>query len=308
MSSFSVFRSLAPRLGARYSSHVAVRQKTLTDIKKLYNAKEPLAVITAHDYITGRIADSSEKLDIILIGDSLAMVSKGYASTLEIPFDDYYYACKSVLRGVNQKFVIADLPFGSFEASVSQCVESAVKLMKLGKIGSLKVEGGFEHGEQIKRLIEIGIPVTGHIGLKPQQFNAVGGYRVQGRKAQDAANIIKEAEYLRDIGCSMLLLECIPHKVAQYLTEKLDIPTIGIGSGPGTSAQVLVQADLLGMLDSPTAKFVQKYMDFHSEAVNAIEHYVEDVKSGTFPNVETHSYPIKEEEFEAMEKLLQQDH
>ncbi|KAH3664062.1 hypothetical protein OGAPHI_004776 [Ogataea philodendri] len=295
------------RLGVRFSSHAVglVRQKTLSDITKSYKAREPIAVVTAHDFITARIADSSTDLDVVLIGDSLAMVSKGYSSTLEIPFDEYYYTCKSVLRGVHEKYVIADLPFGSFEASVSQCVESAVKLMKLGKIGSLKIEGGFEHAAQIKRLVEIGIPITGHIGLKPQQFNATGGYKVQGKKAHDAANIFNEAKFLQELGCSMLVLECIPHRLAEYMTANLNIPTIGIGSGPGTSAQVLVQADMLGMLDFKPAKFVKQYANFYSTATTAVNSYALDVKAKSFPELETHTYQMKNEEFDEFKSLVE---
>ncbi|GME78061.1 unnamed protein product [Ambrosiozyma monospora] len=228
-----------------YSAQTTIRQQTLADINKLYKSKTPISVVTAHDYITGRLAEES-KADIALIGDSLAMVSKGYPSTLEIPFDDYYYACLSVLRGISSKFVIADLPYGSFESSLDKCVESAMKLMKLGKIGSLKIEGSYEFTREISRLVQLGIPVTGHIGLQPQKFNALGGYKVQGKTSTDAIEIYKQALFLQDIGCSMLLLECIPYKLGKFLTDSLRIPTIGIGAGQGTSAQVLVMSDLLG--------------------------------------------------------------
>ncbi len=293
-----------PTLVRDYSSHVSpslsghpVRRSTLTDIFKLYRKKELMAVITAHDYITARIADSCDGIDIVLIGDSLAMVSKGYSSTLEIPFEEYYYTCKSVLRAVESKFVIADLPYGSFEADVSQCVKSAIKLMKLGNIGSLKIEGGFEHSGQIKRLVEIGIPVTGHIGLTPQKLHALGGYKVQGKTNTGALSIYKEALHLQKLGCSMLLLECVPARLAQFITEKTSIPTIGIGSGNGTSAQVLVQSDVLGMLDQKGAKFVKRYANFYLDGVAALGRYAVDVKKSAYPDNEQHGYTMKDDEF-----------
>ncbi|GMG18893.1 unnamed protein product [Ambrosiozyma monospora] len=285
-----------------YSAQTTVRQHTLADINKLYNSKTPISVVTAHDYITGRLADAS-KVDIVLIGDSLAMVAKGFPSTLEIPFDDYYYSCLSVLRGISSKYVIADLPFGSFESSLEKCVESAMKLMKLGKIGSLKIEGSYEFTREISRLIQLGIPVTGHIGLQPQKFNALGGYKVQGKLSTDAVELYKQALFLQDLGCSMLVLECIPYKLAKFLTDNLRIPTIGIGAGQGTSAQVLVMSDLLGMLNEKSAKFVKPYMNFNELGLNAVNSYSEDVKSHAFPNDHTHGYVMKDQEFEDFVEL-----
>ncbi|GME83215.1 unnamed protein product [Ambrosiozyma monospora] len=231
------------------------------------------------------------------------MVSKGYPSTLEIPFDDYYYACLSVLRGISSKFVIADLPYGSFESSLDKCVESAMKLMKLGKIGSLKIEGSHEFTREISRLIQLGIPITGHIGLQPQKFNALGGYKVQGKLSTDAVEIYKQALFLQDLGCSMLVLECVPYKLARFITDSLRIPTIGIGAGQGTSGQVLVISDLLGMLDQKSAKFVKPYMNFSELGLNALNTYSEDVKSHTFPNNETHGYVMKDQEYEDFVEL-----
>ncbi|GME89141.1 unnamed protein product [[Candida] boidinii] len=155
------------------------RQKTLHDIYKMYNKKEPISVITAHDYITGKFANDSDKIDIVLIGDSLSMVTMGYPNTLEMTFEEFYYSSKYILRGIDSKFIIIDLPFGYFENNLSKCIETSLKLMKLGKINSIKLEGSFEYKDEIKRLIDIGIPVTGHIGLKPQRFNSLGGFKVQ---------------------------------------------------------------------------------------------------------------------------------
>ncbi|OWB56728.1 hypothetical protein B5S28_g2641 [[Candida] boidinii] len=279
------------------------RQKTLHDIYKMYNKKEPISVITAHDYITGKFANDSDKIDIVLIGDSLSMVTMGYPNTLEMTFEEFYYSSKYILRGIDSKFIIIDLPFGYFENNLSKCIETSLKLMKLGKINSIKLEGSFEYKDEIKRLIDIGIPVTGHIGLKPQRFNSLGGFKVQGKDSYSALKIYEEALFLQELGISLLVLECVPDKIAKYITNKLNIPTIGIGAGNGTSGQVLVQGDLLGMMNGKNAKFVKRYSDFYELGLNSINKYGEEVKFGKFPINGEQSYPIKDEEFENFIKL-----
>lgn len=291
-----------------YSTHPVIgRQNTLHDLYKLYHSNQKISVITAHDYITGKIADSTSGVDVILVGDSLAMVAKGHASTLELEFEDFYYSTKSVVRSVNSKFLIADLPFGSFETSTEKCLESAIKLMKLGKIGSIKVEGSYEMTDRIKALSDFGIPVTGHIGLQPQRFNAYGGYKAQGRNSSDALDIFKQALHLQRIGCKLLVLECIPERLSEYITDHLDIPTIGIGAGNKTSGQVLVMADALGMNDNRLAKFVKPYLNFHSLATQSLEHYSNDVKSKVFPESKTHTYKMDDSEFSEFEKLAKNE-
>ncbi|AWU77511.1 3-methyl-2-oxobutanoate hydroxymethyltransferase [Pichia kudriavzevii] len=281
----------------RYSTHSVVRQSTLSDMYKLYAKNQPISVITAHDFITGRIADAAASVDAVLVGDSLAMVAKGHPSTLELDLDDFYHSTKSVVRGIDSKFIIADIPFGSFESSTEKCVETAIKLMKIGKIGSIKIEGSYELTDRIKTLTSFGIPVTGHLGLTPQRFNALGGFKAQGKSAENALDIYRQALHLQEIGCKMLVLECIPEKLAQFITEHLRIPTIGIGAGNKTSGQVLVMADALGMLDAKNAKFVKQYMNFHQLAVDSLNTFGNEVKSQTFPETVKHTYPMKEEEF-----------
>lgn len=287
------------RLIRTYSTHPSksLRQKSLGDIYKLYAKKEPISVITAHDYITGRIADTTQDIDVVLVGDSLAMVAKGFPSTLELTFEDFYHSTASVVRGVNSKFIIVDLPFGSFESSTEKCVETAIKLMKLGKIGSIKVEGSYEITDKVKTLTSYGIPVTGHIGLQPQKFNILGGYKAQGRTSVSALDIYKQALHLQSIGCKLLVLECVPEKLSKFITENLNIPTIGIGAGNTTSGQVLVMADALGMTDSKKAKFVKPYLDIYSQSVDALQRYSTDVKTKTFPDSDHHTYPINDDEF-----------
>ncbi|VEU20283.1 DEKNAAC101138 [Brettanomyces naardenensis] len=297
LSSRTFFRQL-------YSRPAPPKQATLADIHKKYRNHEPITVVTAHDFITGSIADAASQVDMILIGDSLSMTSKGYNSTLEIPFDEFDYACRSVMRGVDTKFVIADMPFGSVESSDSKCIESAVKLMSIGKIGSVKIEGGIEMAGRIRKLCELGIPVTGHVGLQPQKFNSFGGYKVQGKTAEKAVKIYRDALALQEAGCCMIVLECVPHKISKFITEKLEIPTIGIGSGKETSGQVLVFSDLLGMIDSKTGKFVKQYMNFHKEAVEALNSYGIDVKGKSFPEDPKHAFTIADSEYDSFLEIL----
>lgn len=276
------------------SSHGQVRQTTLLDIYQLYHSKTPITTITAHDYISASMAEKSS-VDVVLIGDSLAMTALGYPSTLEISFEEFYYQLKAVTRGIHSKFLICDLPYGSYESSVEKCIESSTKLMKLGKIQSIKLEGAFEYENHIKRLVEIGIPITGHIGLQPQKFNSFGGFKVQGSNVEDLVQIYKQALFLQKLGVSFLVLECIPTRIAQFITSKLSIPTIGIGAGNLTSGQVLVHSDTLGMLETDKSlKFVKPLAQFHQTGVEALNLYDKEVKESSYPE-RKYSYGIKDE-------------
>lgn len=280
-----------------YSTHSTVRSTTLSDIYKIYHSQRKISVITAHDYLTATMAEDSNA-DMVLIGDSLAMTAKGHPSTLQLELDDFIYSAKSVAAGINTKFLIADLPFGSFEASNEQCVNTAIKLMQLGKISSIKIEGCYEVSEKIKLLTDVGIPVMGHLGLQPQKFNLLGGYKAQGRSTESALEIYKQAVHLQSIGCKMLLLECVPEKVAKFITDSIDMPTIGIGSGAYTSGQVLVVADALGMQNRKPAKFVKQYAKVYDEAVQALNEYDREVKEQSFPSSGVHTYKMDEQEYE----------
>lgn len=292
----SIRRLFSSSHGLRSSHSPELRQSSLSDIYTLYNSKIPISCITAHDYITAQIADKSN-VDVVLIGDSLAMVALGYPSTLELSFEEFYYQLKAVTRGISSKFLICDLPHGSYESSVEKCVESSIKLMKLGKIQSIKLEGAFEYESHIKRLVDVGIPITGHIGLQPQKFNSLGGFKVQGSNIEDAVNIYKQALFLQKLGVSLLVLECIPIRIANFITSKLKIPTIGIGAGNGTSGQVLVQADTLGMLDGKKLKFVKPLLNFHDIGLNSLNLYDEEVKSKVYPE-RKYSYGMKDDVYE----------
>lgn len=297
-----MFRSTFGRLSRRFStfsfvksSYNNVPRKTLGDIRQLYDLGEPISMVTSHDFITSQFLDHA-KVDINLIGDSLANTTLGYDDTNELTLDEFIYHVKSVQRGNSHSLLIADLPFGSFESSVEQATQTAIKLIQKGKIQGVKIEGGDDEIiPTIKKLVSIGIPVMGHVGLTPQKHNALGGYKLQGRTVDDSVRILEECIKLQDAGVFSIVLECIPNKLSQYITERLSIPTIGIGAGPHTSGQVLVISDLLGMRGPHVPKFVKQYGDFLQQAVNGIKKYQEDVKSRAFPNADTHGFKMKKE-------------
>jgi 3-methyl-2-oxobutanoate hydroxymethyltransferase len=268
-------------------------RRTLNDILDLYHKKTKIAVITAHDYITGRMADDAEA-DMVLVGDSLAMVALGYEDTNELPFDEFLYHCRAVSRGVDTSFLVADLPFGSYESSTSKAIESSIQLISKGRVNAIKLEGGTEITPTIKQLTQLGIPVMGHVGLTPQRSNALSGFKVQGKSVESAERIIEDALRVQEAGAFSVLLEAIPHELGSIITDKLSIPTIGIGAGPQTSGQVLVQADLLGFYPGHTPKFVKKYMEGHGLCVSAMMKYVEEVKGGIFPEIGKNTYKFKQ--------------
>lgn len=278
------------------SAHIAKSRKTLLDIRAKYDTKQPISVVTSHDYITGKMTEKAN-VDITLIGDSLAMTTLGYDDTNELPFDEYLYHVKSVLRGNASSLLIGDLPFGSFEQSIDQAVASSTKLIKEGKIQGIKLEGGQPSIiPTVTKLIDIGIPVMGHVGLTPQKHNTFGGFKLQGTTVDNSLQIYQQCLNLQKAGAFAIVLECIPNKLAQFITDNLSIPTIGIGAGPYCSGQVLVIADMLGMMDPEdfhTAKFVKKYANFFDQGVTAIESYNRDLVDGGFPLEGEHGYKMK---------------
>ncbi|CUM63348.1 uncharacterized protein PRCAT00000921001 [Priceomyces carsonii] len=283
------------------------RRKTLRDIEQLYARKEPITMLTAYDSITSRVADNTG-VDISLIGDSLAMTTLGMQDTIEITLDEFLFHVKSVERGNKRSLLIADLPFGSFESSKEQAIETAIKLVKFGKIQGIKIEGGNEETiPKIRGIINAGIPVMGHVGLTPQKHNSLGGFKLQGSQVNNALDIYKDCIRLQEAGCFSIVLECIPNKLAELITKKLSIPTIGIGAGPSCSGQVLVISDMLGMSDpnSHRPKFVKPYLNFYDQAVKAISEYKHEVSSGTFPDADEHGYKMKSEVLSELQKEIQ---
>lgn len=298
------------RTRSAYSSPQTAQlvRNTLTDINQLYQLKQKISVVTGHDYITGKFAEQSG-IDINLIGDSLAMVALGYEDTNEIGFDEFLYHVKSVSRGNKKSFLVADVPFGSYEKSIEQAVDTAVKLVKEGRIQGIKIEGGKSVAPTIAKITSVGIPVMGHTGLTPQQHNALGGFKLQGNTVKSALQVYEDCLALQEAGAFAIVLECIPNKVSEYITNKLKIPTIGIGAGPHTSGQVLVMADLLGMTQSneqkqnSQPKFVKNYLNIYDQSIKALEQYQGEVKSDIYPNADQHGYKLKGDVLKEFKRL-----
>lgn len=296
--------------GVRYSHYNAAsiegkdaRPKvTIPAIRKMYRNKEPISAITAHDYISGIMADRAG-VDVVLVGDSLSMVAMGHANTNEIDLDEMIYHTRAVARGVESAFVVADLPFGSYEVSPQQAMASAIKMVKKGFAEAVKIEGGRELAPAIKQLTSFGIPVVAHIGLTPQRQSSLGGFRVQGKTVASAVSVLEDALAVQEAGAFMMVIEAVPDKVGKLITDKMSIPTIGIGAGPGTSGQVLVQLDMLGGFDGFVPKFLKKYANILETNVKAMRQYSDEVKQRSFPSSE-HCYAIKDDEFAKVKDAL----
>ncbi|GAA99915.1 uncharacterized protein L969DRAFT_72416 [Mixia osmundae IAM 14324] len=275
------------------------RKVTLLDIAKAKEREEPITVITAHDYASASWAERSQAVDITLVGDSLAMVACGYQSTTEITLDEFLYHCRAVARGTKSSLLVADMPFGTYHESDDIAVKNAVRIIQEGHMDAVKIEGGAEVADLVRRLTNYGIPVMCHIGLTPQRQSALGGYRVQGKTSQSAMKIYTDAKRLEWAGAFAVVLEAIPSQLASYVTQKLDaMATIGIGAGSGCSGQVLVQLDMLGGFDRFVPRFAKQYLNVAELASSAIKTYSQEIKTRKFPIEGTHTYPMKLSEWE----------
>lgn len=251
---------------------------------------EKISVVTCYDASFARIISASP-IDAILVGDSLGMVVQGYESTLPVTLEEMIYHSKCVKRGAYKKFIISDLPFLSYQSSVESGILSAGKLIKESLVDAVKIEGaGKKNIQLIKELTEMGIPVMGHLGLTPQSFQVLGGYKVQGKDPADAKKIQEDAIELENAGVFSLVLEMIPSDLGEKITKIMKIPTIGIGAGPYTDGQVLVINDLLGMDAQFSPKFLKKYNNLHGSILNSLSEYHSDVKKGLFPGQENSFY------------------
>jgi 3-methyl-2-oxobutanoate hydroxymethyltransferase len=244
--------------------------------------KEKIAALTAYDFPFARILDEVG-MDIILVGDSLGMVLLGYESTLPVTLREMLHHTKAVSRAVKKALVVSDMPFGSYQASFDQAYRSARRLIQEGGAEAVKLEGGGPIVKTVKKLVESGIPVMGHLGMTPQSATFLGGYKVQGRESKHAKGILEDAEQLDTAGVFSLVLECIPYRLAERITKNISCPTIGIGAGPKTDGQILVLHDLLGFEGPVHPRFVRRYAEFEKEAKKAFSRYLEDVRSSRFP-------------------------
>ena len=257
--------------------------KKLTSVALRERKGEKIAAVTAYDVAFARLADRAG-VDVVLVGDSLGMVVQGLGNTLPVTLDEMIYHCRMVARGVEHAHVVADMPFGSYQASVEDGVRAAGRLLKEGAAEAVKLEGGAEVAELVARLVTIGIPVMGHVGMTPQSVHKFGGFKLQGRTDAQAQSILAGARALADAGAYALVIEAVPPALAAAVTRAIPIPTIGIGAGPSCDGQVLVMHDLLGLDPDWSPRFARRYAELGREAIAAFTAYVADVRGGKFPS------------------------
>lgn len=272
-------------------------KKTIFDLIKR-KGSFPISMLTAYDYPTARTMDEAG-VDMILVGDSLGNVILGYDNTLAVTVEDMIHHGKAVCRGAQEAFVVVDMPFMSYQASVEDAVRNAGRIVKETGCQAVKLEGGAEYADRVRAIVLAGIPVVGHIGLTPQSINAMGGYKVQGKSLEDAQKILKDAKALEEAGAFAITLECIPEALAQLITERAGVLTIGIGAGRYCDGQVLVYQDMLGYTGTKTVKFAKQYADLHGIMLEAFKQYKTECASRSFPDDE-HTFAISEEIIEEL--------
>jgi 3-methyl-2-oxobutanoate hydroxymethyltransferase len=278
----------------------------LPELADLKQRGEKIAMVTAYDAPSGRIADEAG-VDIILVGDSAAMVVLGYDSTVPATMDEMVMLTRAVTRGARRPLVIADMPFGSFQISDEAALENAIRFVKEAGADGVKVEGAGPSLSRVRALVGAGIPVMGHIGLTPQTATMLGGFKAQGRSAEKAQLLLAEARELEAAGCFSLVLEAVPAPVAKRITETLSIPTIGIGAGSDCDGQVLVWHDVLGLYAGHAPRFVKQYANLAPEITAALERFVADVRNGDFPE-EQHTYAMPADELEVFSEGVEHTH
>eukprot|EP00948_MAST-09A_sp_MAST-9A-sp1_P001826 g1826.t1 len=287
------------------------RKVTVTEVTRMYKKKKKISMVTAYDYPSAVHVDRAD-IDILLVGDSVAMVSLGHKNTLPVTVDEMIYHCRAVSRGNSRCLLVGDMPFGSYEEGPAKALETAQRFLKEGNADVVKLEGGAARASSIKHIVESGgIAVMGHIGLTPQSISVLGGFRSQGRSVDATKKLLNDALALQDAGCFALVIECVPADVGKLITQHLDIPTIGIGAGGHTSGQVLVYHDLLGIMEHPhfkamTPGFCKTYGHIGSDIHRALVNYREDVESGIFPGEQFSPYRMSAKQTVVVEKLLQE--
>jgi 3-methyl-2-oxobutanoate hydroxymethyltransferase len=278
----------------------------LPELIELKRRGQKLAMVTAYDFPSGRIADEAG-VELVLVGDSAGMVVLGNDSTVPITTEELLMLTRAVTRGAKRPIVVSDMPFGSFQVSDAAAVENAVRFVKEAGADAVKLEGAGPTLSRVQAIVGAGVPVMGHVGLTPQSATMLGGFKAQGRTADKAEQLYADALALEAAGCFAIVLEAVPAPVAAAITEALGVPTIGIGAGAGCDGQVLVWHDLLGLYEGKAPRFVKRYADLAGEARRAVEAYVDDVREGRFPE-EQHTYTIPDEELDAFDAWVAAQH
>jgi 3-methyl-2-oxobutanoate hydroxymethyltransferase len=261
------------------------KKVTTLRLKQKKSDGRPITMLTAYDYATAQAIDRAE-IDVILVGDSLGMVVLGYPNTLPVTMDEMIHHCKAVARGANLALLVGDMPFLSYQVSTEEAVRHAGRFLQEGGMDAVKLEGGRERRGAVEAIVGAGIPVMGHLGLTPQSVHQLGGFRPQARDEAAALRLVEDAEILQEAGCFAVVFESIPGRLAELVSRRIDIPTIGIGAGVGCDGQVLVTHDLLGLFDRFTPRFVKRYADLHAAMAEAFLGYREDVAARRFPAAE----------------------
>ncbi|HEY4711229.1 MAG TPA: 3-methyl-2-oxobutanoate hydroxymethyltransferase [Dehalococcoidia bacterium] len=265
---------------------------TITEIKEMKHRKEKIPMLTAYDYVTAKIVDEAG-VPLILVGDSLGMVMLGYESTIPVTMEEMIHHTKAVVRGARKALIIGDMPFMSYHISVSDALHNAARFIQEGGAQAVKLEGGEVVAGKVRRLVDCGIPVMGHIGLTPQSIHQLGGFKVQGKVVEEAKKLLNDARILEEAGAFAIVLECTPAPLSKLITQKLAIPTIGIGAGPDCDGQVQVISDLLGLYTDFVPKHAKQYARLAGEIKTAVSSYISEVKSRSFPTTEQ-SYTVDE--------------
>ncbi|MBU1055263.1 MAG: 3-methyl-2-oxobutanoate hydroxymethyltransferase [Proteobacteria bacterium] len=279
---------------------------TVPDIKERKKSGKKITMLTAYDYPTALLVDKAE-IDIILVGDSLAMVVLGYKDTVSVTMEEMLHHIKAVSGAVKRALVIGDMPFGSYNVSIKEAIYNANRMMKEAKADCIKLEGGCRAAPVAKAIVEAGIPVQGHIGLTPQTASSLGGFKVQGKSFEAALALIEDAKALEDAGCFSVVLEAIPSPIAKIITESILIPTIGIGAGIDCDGQVLVTHDLIGLFDKFTPKFVKQYAKISDIIFSSVSQYKSDVETLQFPE-EKHGFSMNQQEIEKLKEIINNTH
>ncbi|MBE0409626.1 MAG: 3-methyl-2-oxobutanoate hydroxymethyltransferase [Anaerolineales bacterium] len=281
------------------NSSFSPQKKITTHIFRMKKQRgEPISMLTAYDYPTAMAIDKAG-IDCILVGDSLGMVVLGYENTLPVTMEDMLHHCRAVARGARNALLIGDMPFMSYQTSIEEAVRNAGRFLQEAGMDGVKLEGGRARLDCVRAIVETGIPVMGHLGLTPQSVHQFGGFKAQAREHEAALRLIDDAHLLEQAGCFSIVLEAVPARLATLISQRLDIPTIGIGAGPGCDGQVLVTHDLIGLFDRFTPRFVRKYASLYDEMRRAFETYKSDIETGAFPANE-HCIDMPEEEWQSL--------